>query len=112
MLTQEFLSQLKGFRATINNIHIRYEDDFFVSSPYAIGLTMEKLTLSTANDEIHSFTSMKTDHKPSQNEEAKSDMFQFVNNLSIEGMRVYLNSKTEVIIPTEKWVLVKDLDEV
>ena len=58
MLTQELLSQCKGFKVTISNIHLRYEDDFFVSSPYSIGLTMDNITVSTASDEIHSFKTM------------------------------------------------------
>jgi len=52
MLTQELLSQCKGFKITISNIHLRYEDDFFVSCPYSIGLTMDTITVSTASEEI------------------------------------------------------------
>jgi hypothetical protein len=67
MFSQELLAQCKGFKITIENVHIRYEDDFFVSSPYSIGLTMDKITLSTANDEILSYKTMQPDKEPTLN---------------------------------------------
>ena len=41
MLSTELLAQIKGYRITIKNLHLRYEDDFYVDQPYSMGLTAQ-----------------------------------------------------------------------
>lgn len=49
--------------------------------------------------------------EPSVHQEDKSDMFKFIMNLTVSGFRIYLNSNSEIYIPTNKWLQVKDREE-
>jgi hypothetical protein len=59
MLQQELLAQIKGYRITIKNLHLRYEDDFFVAKPYSIGLIFKELTCDSVSDTIECFQKLR-----------------------------------------------------
>lgn len=82
---------------TINRIHIRYEDDYFNDHrPFSMGLTIDKINLGNAAShwKFHTSNGMQFSRVPND----------YVNKeFDIVRLRVYVNTMSEMIIPTSLW---------
>jgi hypothetical protein len=87
---------------TIKRIHIRYEDDFYNSHrPLSMGLTIDTINLGSTQDHwtFHNTNGMTFTRTPNE----------YVNKeFNIVKLRVYVNSNSEMVIPTSLWEATKD----
>lgn len=87
---------------TINRIHFRYEDDFYNHHrPFSMGLTIEKISFGNASNHwtFHTPNGMQFTRTPNN----------YVNKeFDIVRLRVYVNTMSEMLIPTSLWEATKN----
>ena len=86
----------RGIKYDIKNIHIRYEDDFFVpQAPFSFGVTIRDIKLDT-------------DEKAEQKERV-SNSSTIVKLQELKDLSCYWNSMSEMFIPTSVYDQSTDL---
>lgn len=99
----KFLFQFlfEGLIVDVNKIHIRYEDDYYNEHrPFSMGFTVEKIHFGKASSNWNFVDrhSMKFTREPNS----------YVNKeLDIVKVRIYVNTMSEMIIPTSLWEATK-----
>ena len=106
---------------SINNLHIRYEDDYFSGGqPYTMGCVIEsvQLTQSKTGQELWNFAdflepifnrvSARRASPGNTAEEVKDDQVVF-KDLAVTGCKFYVNTRSQVFIPTSLWELKQNL---
>ena len=87
---------------TIKRIHIRYEDDFYnAHRPLSMGITIDTINLGNASDHwtFSSTNGMTFARTPNE----------YVNKeFNLVKLRVYVNSNSEMVVPTSLWDATKD----
>lgn len=81
----------RGVKFSINNIHVRVEDDYFAAGkPYSYGLTIQRIGLDTHEEE-------ETRQRNAENSST------IVKMLEVKNIAIYWNSMSEQFVPTSVW---------
>eukprot|EP00347_Sterkiella_histriomuscorum_P022380 403330690 len=114
-LRSNFNSLMKNLKLSIKNLHIRFEDDYFsADSPYSFGVVTDKLDLTTSDTEwtfdslLHlNFFRSKPQHL---DQEKKDEGVIILKELSLTNARIYVNSMSEMFIPSSLWEQTRHLE--
>lgn len=91
---------LKTLTLTVNNLHIRYEDDIYAYlQPFSCGVCMDSLVLRTEPTSVsfpHINSTELTSERPRSREET-------CKSCSICSLSVYFNPLSGMLIPTSLW---------
>lgn len=98
-----YMQKLSNLSLNINNIHIRYEDDYF-GTPFSFGLVAEGLKLEA--NHVSTFKNTNSHHKSSGHEVG----LQCLKQLKITNLSLYWNSMSETFVPISLWEQTKDLE--
>ena len=86
-----------GVHLQINRVHIRYEEDYFNHHrPFSMGLCIDRISLGNATThwKFHTTNGMQFSRVPND----------YINKeFDIVRLRVYINTMSEMIIPTSLW---------
>ena len=119
---KEFMrSMARQINVKVNNLHIRYEDDYFSGGqPYTMGWVLKSFQISQpqVGNELWQFqeflgaafkrVSARTDSPGNMGATIKDDQVVF-KELTATGCRFYVNSRSQVYIPMSLWELKQNL---
>jgi len=93
----------------VNRLHVRFEDDYFsIAKPFSLGVVMDKLELATTDSDWTfdskldmNFFRVNPQHKDTSNQTNGGVLI--LKEVKLTNCRVYLNSLSEMFIPTSLW---------
>ena len=114
-------SMARQINIKVNNLHVRYEDDYFSGGhPYTMGFVIKSLQVnqSPQGSELWNFSeflspifnkmSARTESPGNGTEEVKDEQIVF-KDITALGCKFYVNSRSQVYIPTSLWELKQNM---